>query len=80
MTDLYICYEQEVSEREVIIINEYWSLASSEIPSFTYSIKKHDELYKSYKNDVGNLTSLIKKRAVLVVAIQVLYATAVSQK
>ncbi|WMS94321.1 hypothetical protein RB215_13835 [Pseudoalteromonas sp. HL-AS2] len=63
MTDLYICYEQEVSEREVIIINEYWSLASSEIPSFTYSIKKHDELYKSYKNDVGNLTSLIKKKS-----------------
>lgn len=62
MTDLYICYEQKVSEREVIIINEYWSLASSKIPSFTYSIKKHDELYKSYKNDVGNLTSLIKKK------------------
>ena len=63
MTDLYICYEQEVNEREIIIINEYWSLASSEIPSFTYSVKEHNELYKIYKSDVGNLANLIKKKS-----------------
>lgn len=60
MNNLYVCYEQEVNENEVIVINEYWSLTNSNVPSFTYSVTKHKELFKG---DVGNIANLIKNKS-----------------